>query len=249
MFTLNSLKSVHFSEVQLTSRTFNDEMTFRDRDSISPSQTSRDFQTLDFSGQRLNSIIFPDFSGVRKLVLDDVKLTTFANLNFSSGLEFFSCFNAPISISRHFVLMAAIVFGPTLRRINGATISTATKAVASTLTPFIREYLLKGFLLMNLKPVRLLNPVTRNRKMEQFREIFAEKEVGGGKATVKNWEDDDRIRQNFEELTSGFLKDLIGELTQSPTRSRKSSANSVAKSKKSGRSSVASWDVEKFDKQ
>jgi hypothetical protein len=233
-------------------------MTFRDRDSITPSLLSRDSRTLDFSGQRPSSIVLPDTPCVRKLVLDDVKLTTFANLHLPFGLEILSCLNTPISASRHFVLMAAIVFGPTLRRVNGATIPAATKTSASILTPLIRKDLLRGFVLMNLKPVRLLNLVTRKRrtvfvelppneepKMEREREIFAEKDEW---ATVKNQEVDDRIRQNFDELTSGFLKDLVGEMTQSPPRSRKSPASSVARSRKSTRSSVTSGDVGKFDK-
>jgi hypothetical protein len=213
---------------------------------------ARDAAALDLSGRP------PDAAPARRIVVDDAAIATFARIDAPPGVEAFSCLRTPLAAYRHLALMAAIVFGPTLRRVNAAPIPPATRDAAAILAPLVRADLIGGAVLLNTRPIRLLNLATRRR-----RTVFAD--IGAARAQPAEGRTvfaadaprspppgpmrDERLRQDFDDLSAALLRSLGGDAPPAPARSRKSQAS--ARSRRSGRSSglsLGALDLPLFEK-
>jgi hypothetical protein len=174
------------------------------------------------------------------LIIDGTRIATFADFNPPPGIEILSCMNTPVSRYPHLSIMAVIVFGPSLRRVNGASVTALVKARAVVLAPRVRDDLLNGFVIVNLQPVRLLNLVTRERK-SVFVNLPSNEEPPPGKEVYpeKGVVYEDPVRQSFEEMSAGLLKDVAGEVT---TSGRSPRSSPMSRSRRSGRMSALSAD-------
>jgi hypothetical protein len=180
--------------------------------------------TIDFTGVQ-TPISIPPNVPCKNLLCDGTRLRSFSGLRVPPGVEVFSCRRAPLAGYRFLPVMASIVFGRSLRKVNGITLNRATLSTASALAPLVRDDLLCGWIIENVDPLKLLNLDTRKRRtllvdrtkapdepddIEEI-DVFEAPQFAPPKLPVRRrtaTEDGD-TRKNFEALNAGILKDIV----------------------------------------
>lgn len=120
---------------------------------------------LDLSGNPITT-----FSGLRvfpslfNLDCSNTQLMSFQDFPKQTGIKIFNCKKTPISHRSNLDLMAAITFGESIEKVNGTVINDTIKYTASKLSDTIRPFLVKGWIILGLNPVKILNIQTRKRK-------------------------------------------------------------------------------------
>jgi hypothetical protein len=118
-------------------------------------------KTLDVSR---NPII--DFRGLQErgklttIKADRTKIHSFRGAEALISLEGLSMLQTPIAGERHFEVMAVIVFGPTLKTINGAIVRPRVHEQANLLRSNVGPHLTAGSLLTCCSPPTVRNPET-----------------------------------------------------------------------------------------
>lgn len=112
---------------------------------------------VDFKGMR----VFPK---IHVLDCSNTRLTSFNFFPNQEGIKTFICKKTPICSNQFLILMSSIVFGQSLESVNGININQNTKSNALTMTPKIRQFLIKGWIIQNLNPVKIIHTQTRQRK-------------------------------------------------------------------------------------
>ena len=111
-----------------------------------------------------------DFRGMNtyrslgSLMADDTKLLSFKGLVPQNDISQISARRTPLGTSQYFPLMSLIAFGDQLVVVNNQTITDGQRERANKLRPFVYGYLADGWVLLNLCPIVLMDPVTRRRK-------------------------------------------------------------------------------------
>ena len=120
---------------------------------------------LDLSKQQIKNFIgMKEYQSLNTLIMDDNPLSSFEGVFPENQLEVFSCMRTPLGNSKYLILMALTIFGDTLMRVNGVNISNKQKNTANLISNYIGDYLCDGWILMNVNPIKLMNPTTRQRK-------------------------------------------------------------------------------------
>lgn len=110
----------------------------------------------------------PTLPNLESLVLDDTDMITFRGGSNQPRLFKFSCLNTTLAENEYMRLMALVVFGSSLTLINGEQVSILESEDAYLYGPLIRQYLLKGFVLVGKDPIELGNPETGEFKSIDF---------------------------------------------------------------------------------
>ena len=116
---------------------------------------------IDFTGMK----IFPELH-----VLDcaNTELISFNNFPNQEGIKSFICKKTPLCSYKLIYLMCAIVFGQSLEFVNGININQTIKSNALSMSAKIRPFLVKGWILQNLDPIKIIHNQTRQRKTFYF---------------------------------------------------------------------------------
>ena len=104
------------------------------------------------------------YRSLASLMADDTKLASFKGLVPQSDMSQISARRTPLGTSQYFPLMSLIAFGDQLVVVNNQTITDGQRERANKLRPFVYGYLADGWVLLNLCPIVLMDPVTRRRK-------------------------------------------------------------------------------------
>lgn len=127
-------------------------------------------EKIDLSGNPIT-----DFTGMKVFpalhILDctNTRIISFNNFPNQEGIKAFICKKTPLCSYQLIYLMSAIVFGQSLESVNGININQATKLNALSMTAKIRPFLVKGWIIQNLDPVRIVQTQTRQRKTFYFK--------------------------------------------------------------------------------
>jgi hypothetical protein len=105
------------------------------------------------------------YASLRHLIASNTKIQSFAGAVPQADLEELTLLNTPLGCERYFWVMALIVFGEGLTIVNGQQLGAAQLREAYAIAPSIGLFLRDGWVLKRLKPVTLLNPVTRGRRV------------------------------------------------------------------------------------
>ena len=114
--------------------------------------------------------VFTDFNGMRTypridtLILDRTSLESFKGAKTQPLLKVLSFENTPLVQNKSSPLMALIVFGSNIQRINGKCITKKQKKLADELRPVLLQYLIEGWVITTEKPLRIVDTQTHKRK-------------------------------------------------------------------------------------
>ena len=121
-----------------------------------------------------------DFTGLQRmeklqvLKVDNTEIATFVGAVPQPNLTYLSLEKTPLALFQHYRLMAYMVFGAPLATVSGKPISKEERRLAEKLNPVLRDYLLKGWVITSLNPVRLYNVANRTRLVVFLPEDFDE---------------------------------------------------------------------------
>ncbi|OHT07795.1 hypothetical protein TRFO_23817 [Tritrichomonas foetus] len=177
---------------------------------------------LDLSNNRL-----VDFTGMKnyqrlaQFILDNnPKLSSFKGAEPTNGMTHFSCLKTPLGNSHSINLMAVLVFGDTLKIINGQQIPRSVYRQAAAIGTAVGDYILNGWVITNVDPIRIINPETRQRKT-----IYCGNTAAKSPSTSPSKPDDDKplsvysaadssIEQNQGKISEEQNDDKNGEIPQ-----------------------------------
>lgn len=110
-----------------------------------------------------------DFVGLQRmeklqvLKVDNTEISSFIGACEQPNLTYLSLEKTPLFLFQYHRLMARMVFGPSLTTVCGKPISKEEHRLAEKLNPLLRDYLLKGWVITSMNPVRLYNVASRAR--------------------------------------------------------------------------------------
>jgi hypothetical protein len=128
-------------------------------DSFSSILLSPDVQALDVSGTKIE-----DFEGLgirgklTSLKADRTRIQSFRGAEPQQALQTLLLLQTPIADARHLELMSAVIFGSSLRTVNGTLVQQKTHALANQLRPNVLRYLSEGYLLLATSPLTIGKP-------------------------------------------------------------------------------------------
>lgn len=123
----------------------------------------KEYKTLIFSGNPITS-----FAGLcastklRCLYVDDTEIKSFDGAPELPKLKFLSLKNSPLSRYKKLMLMARIVF-ENIESVNGFELPARVPAQADRMRELVGPYLRQGWVIISVKPMKLLHTVTRAR--------------------------------------------------------------------------------------
>ena len=122
-----------------------------------------DYEVLVFSGNPITSFAgLCDSTALRCLYLDETKIKSFDAVPDLPNLEFISLKNSPLGRYKKLMLMACIVF-ENIQSVNSLEITARMHAQAAQMRETVGPYLKQGWVIISLKPVKLMHTVTRAR--------------------------------------------------------------------------------------
>lgn len=139
-----------------------------------PSQLFKDSRYLKIEQLFLSSNPIPDFRGLptleclSELYLDNTELASFTGAVPQPKLRILSFIQTPLADFTTHRLMAGVVFSGSLKRVNGADLTAAELKQSRELSDELRPYLIDGWTVMSLSPVKLLHSRTRARCTRYF---------------------------------------------------------------------------------
>ena len=129
------------------------------------------FTELNVSGNPILSFkgLLP-YPTLSSLNCDNTKISSFLGAVYLPSLTSVTFNNAPISRYPHYRIMAGIVFGAQLERVDFWSIKKSEKGIIETLTPSVRDYLVDGWILTMIQPIKMFHAQTRKRKVIYVKE-------------------------------------------------------------------------------
>ena len=126
-------------------------------------QQMRECETLVFSENPITSFAgLCNSTNLRYLYLDDTKIQSFDGVPDLPNLEFLSLKNTPVGRYKKVMLMSVIVF-EALRQLDGVEVPAKVRAQAEEMRDLVVPYLREGWVITGVKPIRLVNTMTRAR--------------------------------------------------------------------------------------
>ena len=101
---------------------------------------------------------------LESLRIDGTKIKSFVGAVEQPNLKVIYLSNTLLSRYHYVRVMARIVFGDSLNCVGSRPLSSQEKLIASRYKDSIRGFLLKGWILTSVNPIKLFNPATRERK-------------------------------------------------------------------------------------
>ncbi|OHT08517.1 hypothetical protein TRFO_22939 [Tritrichomonas foetus] len=108
---------------------------------------------------------FENLSQIKTLRLDNTKIGTFDGAIFNIPIKNLSMLNTPLSHYSHYRLMALIVFGAELETIDHNPIKKSERQLFEKNKEVLYDYLVEGWILTMLSPLKLYHPETRQRRV------------------------------------------------------------------------------------
>ena len=99
------------------------------------------------------------------LKCDNTKISSFVGGVYLPSLKSISLANAPVSKYQHYRVMAGIVFGQQLERVDFGPIKKSEKRLIEILSPVVRDLLINGWIITLCEPIKLFHPQTKERKV------------------------------------------------------------------------------------
>jgi hypothetical protein len=130
--------------------------------SLSDVKIRSDCSVMDLSDNKIRSFEgLPDLPLLVQLNLDRNPIRSFEGCRVLPELRWLSVKGSPVSHSQHFKLMCLVSFGPQLKYVNSEKIPEVCKKQADELREVLLPALQEGQILVNLKPLRLLDAQAR----------------------------------------------------------------------------------------
>ncbi|EAX92591.1 hypothetical protein TVAG_496250 [Trichomonas vaginalis G3] len=127
---------------------------------------SRYSETVNLSHNPINTFdSLPQLSNVQNLIFDDTKLESFLKCRLQPEIESFSCLNTPLASSKFLPLMAIIAFGENVKVVNGSKVTQKTLKEAQTYHEELYPYIVEGWVITSLSPIKVYNPITKEKKV------------------------------------------------------------------------------------
>lgn len=104
-----------------------------------------------------------EYPSLDTLVLDETELSSFIGAVPQPNLRVLLMNNTPLAQYQFVSLMAAMVFGDSLIRVNSGTLSKKMLSLAIEFRHLFGDMLLDGWLITSLEPIRLYNVVTKRK--------------------------------------------------------------------------------------
>lgn len=107
----------------------------------------------------------PSIPCLQVLSLSHTKIESFKGAKEQPSLTSLIMLNSPLGADQFFRVMALIVYGNQVNKINNAKIPSESLKLADHLRPHIKDLLLAGWTITSVSPVKLINRETRERKV------------------------------------------------------------------------------------
>ena len=132
---------------------------------------SAHFTELNISGNPISSFKgLLSYPSLTSLNCDNTKISSFLGACYLPKLTSATFNNAPISRYPHYRLMAGIVFGSQLERVDFWSIKKSEKSLMESLTPYVRDYLIDGWILTMVQPIKMFHSQSRKRRVIYVKE-------------------------------------------------------------------------------
>ena len=119
---------------------------------------------FDVSGRPITSFRgLLSLPSLKFLVMNNTQISTFEHAPLLPNLVSFSCRGAPLASQKHLHIMAVMAFGDSLRTVNGLRIDSTIHLLGSAYQAY-RGYLVDGFVVAEITPLKVVHPRTRQRK-------------------------------------------------------------------------------------
>lgn len=165
------------------------------------------------------------------LKLDNTKLQNFQDAQPQPGLRTISFQKTPLAMYQTYKLMAIIVFGDNLELVNGNPVKPIDKKKARVVRDKVLSYLLKGWILTSLSPLRIYNVATKTRRIIYVSQQINEELLDISKKDAPQ-SPTKSVTQENEEESSDSIDDLPPPPKQAPPPPKKTTATVVTPPKK-----------------
>ncbi|KAH0785941.1 putative internalin [Histomonas meleagridis] len=138
----------------------------KDLTKIPPINTKSEIKILNLSHNQLaNFEGFKPIKGLKTLSVDfNPRLVSFKGIQILDELTEFSCKMTPLGENPNISIMALILFGNSLAKVNGAPVTAAMKNQADLIRLYAVDYLEEGWIITNTYPLKMMNSITRERR-------------------------------------------------------------------------------------
>jgi len=132
---------------------------------IDPDDIPKNTETLDLSNNFLKSLEFlPDLPLLNKLVLDSNPLFTLKGAFSMKRLIEIELRGTPLSILPYYRLTIAMAFGRSVSKINDTSLTLEEIELRDEYAPICYADVIQGYVIINLKPLILYNPIEKKEK-------------------------------------------------------------------------------------
>lgn len=123
--------------------------------------TKKPFSEINLSNNPLKTLKnLPELPELRKLNLDRTEIETFVYAAPQPNIQKISFRKSPLAEFQYCRMMATIVFGDSLGFINGKPLSSQEIKFRNQYSRVLRNYFVSGYVLDQIKPIRLHSPYT-----------------------------------------------------------------------------------------
>ena len=127
------------------------------------------YEELSFRQNPIRSLkTLPSLKFLKHLCLDKTDLTSFIGCEVQPSLVSVSFLETPLNNSQFKCIMARIAFGDSLTKVNGRELTELQTSDADSFSSYIRASIVDGFVITSLEPIKMFNPMTRERLTLHF---------------------------------------------------------------------------------
>lgn len=174
--------------------------------------------TVNLSHNPIATLEFlPTLTDFRALIFDDTKLESLLKAVPQPEIEQFSCINAPLAANKFLPIMAVIAFGTNLKVVNGTKITPKIIKDAQTLQVDLYPYIIEGWVIASLSPLKLINPLTKEKK---FIKLEREPQANNQIEIVYDPNDNTELENEKQEKINKALRYRFNDLVHPPTKQK-----------------------------
>ena len=129
-----------------------------------PDPNDPNISLFDVSGRPITSFRgLGAFATLKYLIIDHTQVSTFEGAPVLPSLISFSCKGTPLALQKHLHIMSVMAFGESLRTVNSVKVDSTIHLLGCAYFAY-RNYLLDGYLVVEMTPLKLMHTKTRKRK-------------------------------------------------------------------------------------
>ena len=123
------------------------------------------YESISFDGCQIHSFsTMPKLPLLRRLCLDNTRISSFQKCQSQSKLSSISVINTPLEKYTHLNIMCVIALGDRIRRVNGKSLTSEEIHFGNVYRSKLQPYLQNGYMLLDIDPIKLFNKQTQDTK-------------------------------------------------------------------------------------